>query len=63
MLLDPWWVKRNIMVLGLMSVQVVHSVWMVENLVQRPVQQVLRVAGGGLQIDLGWVVVGKIGLG
>ena len=43
-----------------MSVQVVHSVWMVENLVQRPV---VRVAGQGLQFDLGWVVVEKVGMG
>ena len=42
--------------------QVVHSVWMFENLVQRPVLMVMWVAGGGLQIDLGLVVVGKIGL-
>ena len=61
-LLDLLWVEGNIMVLGLLSVQVVHSVWMVENLVQRPVWQVPWVAGGGLQIDLGWVVMGKIGL-
>ena len=46
-----------------MSVQVVHSVWMVENLVQQLVWLGLWVAGGGLQIDLGWVVVGKIGVG
>ena len=63
MLLDLLLVKENIVVLGLLSVQVVHSVWMVENLVQRPVWRVPWVAGGGLQIDLGWVVVGKIGLG
>ena len=50
----------NIEGLGLKSVQVVHSVWIVENLVQRPVE---RVAGWGLQIDLGWVVVEKIGVG
>ena len=50
----------NIVGLGLMSVQVVHSVWIVENLVQRPVE---RVAGRGLQIDLGWVVLETIGVG
>ena len=49
------------MVQGFVSVQVVHSVWNVENLVQPPVER--WVVGGGLQIDLGWVVVGKIGLG
>ena len=43
-----------------MSVQVGHSVWIVENLVQRLVE---RVAGRGLQIDLGWVVFEKIGVG
>ena len=42
-----------------MSVQVVHSVWMVENFVQQPIE---RVAGRGLQINLGWVVIEKIGL-
>ena len=51
------------MVLGLLSVQVVHSVWMVENLVQRLEMVFSWVVGGGLQIDLGWVVVGKNGLG
>ena len=61
-LLDLWWVKGNIVVQGQLSVQGVHSVWMVENLDQRPVWQEPWVAGGGLQIDLGWVVVGKIGL-
>ena len=55
-----WLVKKNILVRGLMSVQVVHLVWKVENLVQGPVE---GVAGDKLQIDLGWVVVGKIGLG
>ena len=50
----------NIEGLGLMSVQVVHLVWMVENLVQQLVE---RVAGWGLQIDLGWVVFEKIGVG
>ena len=40
--------------------QVGHSVWMGENLVQRLVE---RVAGWGLQIDLGWVVFEKIGVG
>ena len=63
MLLDLLWVEENILVLGLMSVQVVHSVWNVENLVQQPGVTVPWVAGGGLQIDLGWVVVGKIGVG
>ena len=63
MLLDLLLVEGNIVVLGLMSVQVVHSVWKVENLVQLPVVTVLWVAGGGLQIDLGWVVMGKIGVG
>ena len=63
MLLDLYWVEGNILVLGLLSVQVVHSVWNVENLVQRLVLTVMWVAGGGLQIDLGWVVVGKVGLG
>ena len=62
MLLDLLWVKGNILVLGLMSVQVVHSVWKVENLVQQPVWWGPWVAGGVLQIDLGWVVMGKIGL-
>ena len=60
--LDLLWVGRNILVQGLLSVQVVHSVWMVGNLVQRPVRRGPWVAGGGLQIDLGWVVMGKIGL-
>ena len=55
--------RSNIVVLGLMSVQVVHSVWNVENLDQRPVWWGPWVAGGGLQTDLGWVVVGKVGLG
>ena len=50
----------NIWGLGLMSVQVGHSVWMVENLVQQSVE---RLAGRGLQIDLGWVVFEKIGVG
>ena len=61
-LLDLLLVEENIEVLGLLSVQVVHSVWMVENLVQQPVRWGLWVVGGGLQIDLGWVVMGKIGL-
>ena len=43
--------------------QVVHSVWKLENLVQLLVATVPWVAGGGLQIDLGWVVMGKIGVG
>ena len=43
--------------------QVGHSGWRVENLVQLLVVTVPWVAGGGLQIDLGWVVVGKIGVG
>ena len=43
--------------------QVVHLVWNVENLGQLPVVMVPWVAGGGLQTDLGWVVVGKIGVG
>ena len=43
-----------------MSVQVGHSGWMVENLAQRPVE---KVAGWGLQIDLGWVVFEKVGVG
>ena len=43
--------------------QVVHSVWMVENLIQLPVVTVPSVVGSVLQIDLGWVVVGKIGVG
>ena len=46
-----------------MSVQVVHSVWKVENLIQQPVMTVPLVVGSVLQIDLGWVVVGKIGVG
>ena len=46
-----------------MSVQVVHSVWNVENLVQQLVLTVTWVAGGWVQIDLGWVVVGKNGVG
>ena len=50
----------NIKSLGVLSVQVDHSVWMVENLVQRPVE---RVAGYGLQINLGCVVVEKVGVG
>ena len=50
----------NIKVPGFLSVQVVHLVWMVENSVQRPVE---RVAGWGLQIDLGWVVFEKVGVG
>ena len=61
MLLDFLWVEGNIMDPGLLSVQVDHLVWMVENLVQRPVRVVQGVAGG-LQIDLGWVVIGKNGL-
>ena len=61
MLLDSLLVEGNIVVLGFLSVQVVHSVWKVENLVQLLVEQ--WVAGGGLQIDLGWVVMGKFGLG
>ena len=60
MLLDFSLVEGNILVLGLVSVQVVHLVWKVENLVQQPVEEV---AGGELLIDLGWVVMGKIGLG
>ena len=63
MLLDLLLVEKNIVVLGLMSVQVVHSVWMVENLIQLPVVTVPLVVGSELQIDLGWVVVGKIGVG
>ena len=63
MLLDPLLVEENIVVLGLLSVQVVHSVWMVENLIQLPVVTVPLVVGSELQIDLGWVVVGKIGVG
>ena len=43
--------------------QVVYSVWMIENLIQLPVVTVPLVVGSGLQIDLGWVVVGKIGVG
>ena len=46
-----------------MSVQVVHSVWKVENLIQRPVVTVPLVVESVLQIDLGWVVMGKIGVG
>ena len=46
-----------------MSVQVVHLVWKVENLIQLLVVTVPLVVGSGLQIDLGWVVVGKIGVG
>ena len=56
-------VERNILVLGLLSVQVVHSVWMVENLIRLPVVTVPLAVGSVLQIDLGWVVVGKIGVG
>ena len=63
MLLDLLLVERNIVVLGLLSVQVVHSVWKVENLIQLPVVTVPVVVGSVLQIDLGWVVVGKIGVG
>ena len=63
MLLDLLWVKGNIWVLGPLSVQVVHSVWKVENLVQLPMVTVPWVADVGLHIDLGWVVVGKIGVG
>ena len=62
-LLKPLWVKGNILAPGHLSVQVVHLVWKVENLVQRPVVTVPWVAGCGLQIDLGWVVMGKIGVG
>ena len=51
------------MVPGLSSVQVVHSVWMVENLIRLPVVTVPLAVGLVLQIDLGWVVVGKIGVG
>ena len=58
-LLDLLLVGGNILVQEFVSVQVVHLVWKVENLVQR---LVVWVAGGGLQIDLGWVVVGKMGL-
>ena len=43
-----------------MSVQVVHSVWKVENLIQSLVVTVPVVIGLMLQIDLGWVAVGKI---
>ena len=50
----------NIKGLGSKSVQVGHSVWMVENLVQQLVE---RVAGWGLQINLGWVVFEKFGVG
>ena len=53
MLLDLLLVKGNIVVLGLLSVQVVHSVWMVENLIQLPVVTVPLVVGSELQIDLG----------
>ena len=63
MLLDLLLVVENIVVLGLMSVQVVHSVWKVENLIQLPVMTVPLVVGSVLQIDLGWVVMGKIGVG
>ena len=63
MLCDSWLVVRNIVVPGLSSVQVVHSVWMVENLILLPVVTVPLAVGSVLQIDLGWVVVGKIGVG
>ena len=63
MLFDLLLVEGNIVVLGLMSVQVVHSVWMVENLIRLPVVTVPLAVGSVLQIDLGWVVVGKIGVG
>ena len=43
--------------------QVVHSVWMVENLIQLLVVTVPLVIGSVLQVDLGWVVMGKIGVG
>ena len=43
-----------------MSVQVDHSGCVVENLVQRPAEWV---AGWVVQIDLGWVVVEKVGVG
>ena len=43
--------------------QVVHSVWMVENLIQLPVVTVPLAIVSELQIDLGWVVMGKIGVG
>ena len=46
-----------------MSVRVVHSVWKVENLIQLSMVTVPLVVGSVLQIDLGWVVVGKIGVG
>ena len=46
-----------------MSVQVLHSVWMIENLIRLPVVTVPLAVGSVLQIDLGWVVVGKIGVG
>ena len=45
---------------GFVSVWVVHSVWIDENLIQLPV---VRVVGWGLQIDLGWVVLEKVGVG
>ena len=61
MLLDLSLVAGNIVVLGLLSVQVVHSVWKVENWIRLLVVPV--VVGSVLQIDLGWVVVGKIGVG
>ena len=63
MLLDFLLVEGNILVRGLMSVQVVHSVWKVENLIQLLVVTVPLMVGSGLQIDLGWVVVGKNGVG
>ena len=56
-------VEGNILVLGHLSVQVVHSVWKVENLIQLLAVTVPLVVGSVLQIDLGWVVVGKIGVG
>ena len=63
MLFDLLLVEGNIVVLGLMSVQVVHSVWKVENLIYRPVVTVPLVVKSVLQIDLAWVVLGKIGVG
>ena len=63
MLPDLLLVKGNISVLGLVSVQVENLTWKVENLVQGLAVLGPWVVVGGLQIDLGWVVMRKVGVG
>ena len=48
MLLNLLLVEGNILFQGLVSVQVVHSVWMVEDFVQQLEVEVTWEAGGGL---------------